>query len=198
MKGDISIRESGGHYYPCSTQSSIGWRVFYVYSIIEDLMRHHRQAEAAEVFRALATWYESKGSSVTEDHRKSMAASLVSMKMDDAAMQHYRKLIEYYPKSYFVSDYTAQMAIILARKRDSTAARKLMESISKEHQQYPDYSYWQARIAAELRQRELAVRLLRKSFDGGRPRISLSHSRWFDFPTLQGFPPFDALVASDR
>lgn len=179
--------------------SSVEWNGFYTYSIIEDLMRHHRTSEATQVFNAFAAWYESRGSAATENERQAMAASLLSLKMDDAAKQHFKKLMEYFPDSYFLAQDIEQLAVISARQGDSVAARKLMESVPKDRQDGDNsYDYWRARVAAELGQREQAVQFLRKSFDGGHPQISLSHSMWFDFPKLEGFPPFEALVASDR
>jgi DNA-binding SARP family transcriptional activator/TolB-like protein len=179
-------------------QSSVDWRAFYVYSIIEDLRRHERQSEAVQVFRALAGWYASKGSAATEDDRRFMAQALLSMKLDRAAEQHFRRLIVYFPASFFRKENTAQLAVILARRGDSAGAFKLLESIPREQQQYADYSYWRSRVAAELGQRSAAVELLRKAFNEGYPQISLSHSVWFDFPKLQAYPAFENLVGPNR
>ena len=128
-----------------------------------------------------------------------MAAALLSLNMDGAARQHLIKLVEYLPDSYFKGGYIEQLAVIAASQGDSVEARRLMESVPSDQQEGDNsYDYWRARVAAELGHREQAVQFLRKSFDGGHSQISLSHAMWFDFPKLQGFPPYESLVASDR
>jgi hypothetical protein len=74
-----------------------------------------------------------------------------------------------------------------------------MQSVSKAEEQWTgENTLWWARIAAELGERDKAVNLLRKAFDQGIPQISLSHSTWYDYPKLQGYPPFESLVSSNR
>jgi hypothetical protein len=92
-----------------------------------------------------------------------------------------------------------QLAVLAAKHGDTTSAIRLMNSVPRDSQQGEgENSYWRARVEAQLGRKLEAVSLLRRAFEEGYPQISLSHSMWYDFPTLQGYPPFEALVASDR
>jgi tetratricopeptide (TPR) repeat protein len=180
-------------------QSPAEWKGFYAYSVIEDMLRHKRQRAASLAFREFSAWYVSRGSSATEPDRRDFSRALFSMNMDEAARNHFSTLIRYFPNSTWRTLYTGHLAVLAAKAGDTASARKLIEFVPSEKQQWSgENKYWRARVAAQMGRRTEAVHLLRQAFDEGYPQISLSHSTWFDFPTLQGFPPFEALVASDR
>lgn len=119
-------------------------------------------------------------------------------RLDEAEAQ-FRKLKIDFPTSTWRTMYGGHVAVLSAMGGDSTAALGLIRSIPKSIEQWPgENTYWNSRVAAELGRKAEAVELLGKAFEEGYPQVNLSHSNWFDFPTLQGYPPFEALVASDR
>jgi tetratricopeptide (TPR) repeat protein len=180
-------------------QSTIGWRAFYAYSIIEDLRRHGHLREQRIVFDVMSTWYEGLGRNATEDDRRNFGSALLSMGLDSLAEQHYKALYAASRKSGWRTSYTGQLARLAAKRGDTAAASRIIELVPEADEQWSgEKNYWRAQVAAELGQRENAVRLLRAAFDKGLPQMSLSHSDWYDFPKLQGYPPFEALVNSTR
>lgn len=179
--------------------SDVEWKVFYVYGIIEDLHRHGRTDEATAVYNLVLPWYQSKGKAVTEADRRFLAQIFYSMKMTGAAERQFSEVLRDFPASTWKTFYTGHLATLAAAKGDTAGVRRLMHSVPKEIQQWPgENSYWRARVAAELGKKGEATRLLQSAFDEGYSQVSLSHSMWYDFPNLQGYPPFEALVASDR
>jgi DNA-binding SARP family transcriptional activator/TolB-like protein len=180
-------------------QSSHAEKVFYAYSMLEDFRRHGRNREASLVYQELLPWYQARGRGATESDRREFGRVLFSLSMDDSAATQFKKLLSDFPKTTWRTNYTGQLAVLAAKHGDSTTANRLINSVSPKAQQWSgENSYWRARVAAQIGHRSDAVALLRRAFDEGYPQISLSHSTWYDFPTLQGYPPFEALVAADR
>lgn len=180
-------------------QSSADAKVFYVYSMLEDFRRHGLNREASLVYQQLVPWYQARGRGATEDDRRDFGSVLFSLSMDDSATIQFRKLLSDFPKSGWRTRYTGHLAVLAAKRGDSITANQLINSVPPKTQQWPgENSYWRARVEAQIGHKPEAVSLLRRAFDEGYPQISLSHATWYDFPTLQGYPPFEALVASDR
>lgn len=179
--------------------SGIEWRVFYVYAILEDLRRHQRYSDAMAVYREVLPWYQATGRDATEADRRFFGQILKSMDLKDRAIAQFRSLLRDFPRSTWRTFYTGHLAVLTAMKGDTAAAARLIASVPKDIQQWKgENSYWRARVTATMRHKQEAVALLQSAFDEGYPQVSLSHSMWYDFPELQGYPPFEALVASDR
>jgi predicted Zn-dependent protease len=175
-------------------QSDNYLRVFYAYSILADLQRHNHDQDAASVYTVVSSWYAAKRASVTEADRIDMGKILFAMHMNADAEKQFRKLLADFPESIYVTPVTGHVAVLTAMRGDTTTALRLMAALPEDNQQ----TFWRARLASELGHRKEAVDLLARAFKEGFPQISLSHSTWYDFPKLQGYPPFEALVASDR
>lgn len=180
-------------------QSDVEWKMFYVYSILEDLRRHGRHTDVAALYRQVAPWYRSKGKTAIEPERREYGRILFSLNANDSANVQFTALLKDFPRGTWRTFYTGHLAVLAAMRGDTAAVRRLMTSVPREIQQWAgENSYWRARVAAQLGKKEEAVGLLQAAFAEGYPQVSLSHSTWHDFPPLQGYPSFETLVASDR
>ena len=183
-------------------QSDVDWRVFYVHSILADLQRHGKDEEAEAIYQQVVPWYEAKGITATESDRCAFGRILFDMHMEAQATAQFRSLLADFPKSDWRTFYIGNLALLAGMRGDSATALRLIDMVPQKDtgNSYVDgTSYWRARVAAQLGHKEEAVRLLGRAFANGMfARRSLSHSMWYDFPTLQGYPPFESMVAQDR
>jgi tetratricopeptide (TPR) repeat protein len=94
----------------------------------------------------------------------------------------------------------AYLGLLAARRGDRAEAERISLRLNGMRQRFRpgpgNASYWRARIAAILGDKETAVRLLKEAFDRGfaydyTPAL---HFR-VDFDSLRGYPPFEALMA---
>lgn len=180
-------------------ESDVEWKLFYVYSVLEDLRRHKRDRDVDGIYRQVLSWYQARGKNVSEAERRYLGLFLFSMNMKDAASNQFAALVRDFATSTWKTHDTGHLAVLAAMQGDSAAAKRLIASVPKTIQRWDgENSYWRARVAAQLGKKDEAVGLLQMAFAEGYPQVSLSHSTWYDFPPLQGYPSFEALVASDR
>jgi hypothetical protein len=90
------------------------------------------------------------------------------------------------------------LALIAARRRETTTARAIADSLANEHPKW-DFgfrTYWRAAVLAQLGDRSQAVELLRQASQQGRPMASWHVDE--ALASLHGYQPFEALIKPDR
>ncbi len=163
-----------------------------------ELRAHGYTAEArAPLDRSLA-WHEARppDEAATGDHRYGYALSLYQSERWDEAEALFRELSAEFPTSV---TYRGYLGVIAARHGDVEAANEIDEQLAAVDRPYllGLNTYWRARIAAVLGDRESAVRLLREAIAAGSPYFRGSQF-WLhsviDFESLSDYPPYQELV----
>jgi hypothetical protein len=155
-------------------------------------LRARSYRDAAQVVNLRAVdWLEARPSEETTQtsHRHALAGALYRAERWSEA----RALLEVLVEEDAI--YTVFLALAVARQGDREAAARLNDALAEVDVPHrPGVQLrWQARVAAVLGDRELAVRLLREGAAAG-----LASDIWMyrdmDLESLRGYPPFDELM----
>ncbi|UCC41573.1 MAG: tetratricopeptide repeat protein, partial [Candidatus Aminicenantes bacterium] len=154
--------------------------------------RGYRQASLQVLERAFK-WFESrtKEESETRSHRVRLARALYTAERWEEAQDIFEALHEEFPDEI---DYLGWLGVVAARRGDKEEAVRissLLENIDRLYI-FGLHTYWRARIASLLGEKENAVRILREALAQGVYYSALHPS--MDFEPLQDYPPFKELI----
>ena len=157
-------------------------------------LRAHGYKEASlQVNDRAIKWLENrpKEEAETARHRGRVAGSLYFAERWEEAQALYKELHKEYPDSI---DYLGWLGTLAARLGDRDEALRIADVLENDERPYlfGDHTYWRARIAALLGEKELAMRLLQEAFAQG-ARIDLYHSD-IDLEPLYDYHPFQELI----
>jgi tetratricopeptide (TPR) repeat protein len=155
----------------------------------------HGYAEAADSLRDWAIeWFESLDAETLADplYRYGHARMLYFDGRFEEAQDLFIALGEESPDSVAYRGYLGSAA---ARLGDREAAMRISASLEALERpfRFGNIPYWQARIAAALGERELAIEKLRQAFDEGFQVTDAFH-RDFDLQALRGYEPFEEML----
>jgi tetratricopeptide (TPR) repeat protein len=140
---------------------------------------------------AALSWYEARPDSQRQVLQSSIAYALYVAQRWKEAKEIYVSLSSRQPDNIH---YLGYLGTIAARQRDTTLARRIdtkLKNINRPYI-YGNHTYWRARIAALLGEKEPAIRLLRDALAQG-----LSHSRMhadIGLESIWDYPPFKELL----
>jgi serine/threonine protein kinase/TolB-like protein len=140
---------------------------------------------------AALSWYEARPDSQRQVLQSSIAYALYVAQRWKEAKEIYVSLSSRQPDNI---NYLGYLGTIAARQGDTTLARRIdtkLKNINRPYI-YGNHTYWRARIAALLGEKEPAIRLLRDALAQG-----LSHSRMhadIGLESIWDYPPFKELL----
>ncbi len=160
----------------------------------EELRAHGFPAASFEAADRAIRWHMSRPAEEVGSwgHRFSLArAYYLRERWDDAAALFERLALEA-PSS---GDAQVYLGVLAARRGDRKAALEVEKKLSgfDAPGMFGRHVYWQARIAAQLGDRERAVALLREAYARGHPFSVLLH-RDMDLEPLRGDPAYEQFM----
>jgi tetratricopeptide (TPR) repeat protein len=162
-------------------------------------LRAHGHKEAAvQILNQVVQWFEGlpQAEKATVGNRDSLARAFYTLDKWDEAESLIRILHNELPVDTVdgVDDY-GYLGLIAARKGDRERALKISQEMKDNKSPYlfGHPTYWRARIAALLGDKEGAVQLLQEAIKQGLDYQNL-YSVPQDFESLQDFPPFQQLM----
>lgn len=155
----------------------------------------HGHAEAAQEIHEWAyDWFESLPDETMAEHlyRHGYARTLYVTGRYDEAESEFLQLARMIPDSVAYRGYIGSIA---ARRGDEDRAMQMLESLETLQRpfRFGAIEYWQARIAAVLDDKDLAVNKLRQAFDAGF-QFSDYVLRDEDLKLLRGYEPYEELM----
>ena len=190
--GDVvAIRQLIEHSFTLPPQPN--WNPASVMRNAATGLRYHGYREAAsEVLDQAARWYENRirEEGATPNLRYLLAVTYYSDERRDEARQLFKELADENPIDFQCAVY---LGLLAARRGDREEAMRISEFLEDIAPPTPPsfgvLAYNQACIAAQLGDKERAVRLLQNSVSQGH-RYALSMYREMDFEPLRDFPLF--------
>ncbi len=163
-----------------------------------ELRAHGYHETALRVAERAVAWYESHPPDDPRNRERRSAEALAYYGAEswEEAGALYEDLAAEFP---YTVNFQGFLGALAARRGDRDEALRISERLAGLNDPY-DFgrdTYWQACIAALLEERELAMELLRESFDAGR-KFSLQVHADLDLAPLWDYAPFEELVASKR
>ncbi|NIR10741.1 MAG: hypothetical protein GTN82_35420 [Candidatus Aminicenantes bacterium] len=158
-------------------------------------LRAHGHIKAyREIVKRTAAWYKNRPpqEAATEKHRYNLARVLYLAEQWDESERISKDLAEKKPDNI---EYKGNLGVLAARKGNQKEARQVLEQLKNMNRPYlfGRHTYWCARIASLLDEKQRAVELLKESFAQGMIyRIDLH--REIDFEPIKDFPPFKELI----
>jgi tetratricopeptide (TPR) repeat protein len=175
---------------PPQRRRSPGWVMRWT---AQELRAHGYRQASLQVIEQAVKWFESrtKKESKSRTHRDNLAQVLYEAERWEKAQDIYEALHKKYPDRM---KYLGQLGVIAVRRGDREEALRissLLESINKPYI-FGSQTYWRARIASILGERENAVKFLREALAQGRVYYDLHPV--IDFEPLQDYQPFKELI----
>jgi DNA-binding SARP family transcriptional activator len=158
-----------------------------------ELRAHGRPAEAAALYERSIAWYRAQpNGDGHEDHRPSLGTVLYEAGEWEEARRLFTLLAEEDPDRL---DYSGFLGVIAGRVGDRAEAERYADRLQGVNRPYSRgaHTFWRARIAAVLGEREQAVELLRDAFAQGHRHGTDTHTD-VDLETLRDYPPYLALI----
>jgi tetratricopeptide (TPR) repeat protein len=158
-----------------------------------ELRAHGHEAAARDVFARALAWYDARPAPerATAARRRWRGMVLYDMGRWDDARAAFERLAAEQPRDPEPRGYLGALA---ARRGDRAAALAADRTLAalREPYLFGRHTYWRARIAALLGERERGVALLRDALQQGRTYLEV-HSE-ADFAPLRAVPAFQELV----
>jgi len=158
-------------------------------------MAAHGHPEAADSLRDWAIeWFESLDAETLANplYRYGHARLLYFDGRVEDAQDLFRALAEESPDSVAYRGYLGSTAARLGERENAMRISNSLEDLDRPFR-FGNIQYWQARIAAVLGERELAVEKLYEAFDQGFQVTDAFH-RDFDLQALRGYEPFEEML----
>ncbi len=153
----------------------------------------NREAGLAVIQRAI-DWYRARPpeEQQTRRHQGRLTFTYYVGEQWDEARAGYERLAAEFPDNM---GYFASLGFLAARRGDREEALRISEALPGMAGPYNFglENYYQANIAALLGERERAVRLLRETYNKGRPWSLRPHVD-LDFDSLHDYPPFQEFI----
>jgi serine/threonine protein kinase len=158
-----------------------------------ELRAHGYRQASLQVLEGALKWLETrpKEESETKIHRTRLALMFYEAERWEEAHDIFKALHQEFPDEM---DYLGWLGVLAARKDDKEEALRISNILERIDRPYifGEHTYWQARIASLLGEKEKAVRLLREALAQGVYYTSLHPE--MDFEPLQDYPPFSELI----
>lgn len=159
-----------------------------------DLDAHGHGAESGPVYERALAWFEGRPADEAEgaSHRSWHAWTLRHSGRLEEARERYRSMVSDAPDNLQLH---GNLGILAAELGDRDGAMEHFRWLQEvdDARRRAGADLWRGYIAAALGERDLAVRLLRLSFDGGQ-----AHFRWLHrdeaLNGLRGYGPFEVVV----
>jgi len=158
-----------------------------------ELRAHGDGAAADSAFTRALRWYADRplGEQATVGGRAKVAMTLYVAGHRDEARRIYERLAREDPRAI---EYRGYLGVLAARSGHRTEALAVERSLGELRGPSPlgRHTYWRARIAALVGERERAVTLLRESLQQGKEYFPVHLEA--DFETLRALPSFQELM----
>jgi tetratricopeptide (TPR) repeat protein len=163
-----------------------------------ELRAHGHKEAAIQVLNQAVQWFESRpqAEKAMAANRLGLAKTFYALDNWDKAEALFEDLHSELPDDNYVGvDYYGYLGSIAARKGNREEALKISQTLkdNKTHYLLGNHTYWRARIAALLGDKEGAVYLLQEAVNQGHDYTDL-YFYPMDFESLQDFPPFQQLM----
>jgi serine/threonine protein kinase/tetratricopeptide (TPR) repeat protein len=159
-----------------------------------ELRAHGHMKAYREIVTRAIDWYKNRppGEAVTEKHRFDLAEFLYLAEQWDESEKIFKDLSRKKPDKI---NYKGYLGVLAARKGNLKEARKISDELKKMSRPYlfGQHTYWCARIASLLGEKQRAVELLRESFAQGKNYGTYLH-QVIDFEPIKDYPPFKELM----
>ncbi len=159
-----------------------------------EMEAHGYHSDAAAVREWAIDWFDSMDQETLAQqlYRYGHARMLYFAGRLDEAEVLFQALADAVPDSV---GYRAYLGSTAARRGDRETAMQISASLEQMSRpfRFGSIPYWQARIAAVLGERELAVTKLREALDQGM-QVSEAFHRDFDLQSLRGYEPLEELL----
>jgi len=159
-----------------------------------ELRAHGHMKPYREIVKRAIDWYKNRPpwETATEKYRHDYSAILYLAEQWDEAEKIFKDLAEKKPDNI---EYKGHLGVLAARKGNLKEARKISDELKKMSRPYlfGEHTYWRARIASLLGEKQHAVELLRESFAQGNVYGTYLHCV-IDFEPIRDYPPFKELM----
>jgi tetratricopeptide (TPR) repeat protein len=176
------------------TSSSLGTPGWVMWEAALELCEHGQMKAYREIVTRAIDWYKNRspGEAAAENHRNDLAAFLYLAEQWDDSERIFKDLSGKKPDNI---QYKGYLGVLAARKGNLKEARKISDELKKISRPYlfGRHTYWRARIASLLGEKQRAVELLRESFAQGRVYGVYLH-QVIDFEPIKDYPPFKELM----
>ena len=159
----------------------------------QELRAHGYRQASLQVIERAVKWFESrtKKESKKREHRSNLAQVLYEAERWEEAQEIYEALHKKYPDRTASLGRLGGIAVRRGDKEKALNISSLLEDIDRPYI-FGLHTFWRARIASLLGERENAVKLLREALAQGRSYTQLHPV--IDFEPLQDYPPFKELI----
>jgi tetratricopeptide (TPR) repeat protein len=176
------------------TSSSVGTPGWVMWEAALELRAHGHMKAYREIVTRAIDWYKNRppGEAATEKHRFDLAEFLYLAEQWDESEKIFKDLSRKKPDKI---NYKGYLGVLAARKGNLKEARKISDELKKMSRPYlfGQHTYWCARIASLLGEKQRAVELLRESFAQGKNYGTYLH-QVIDFEPIKDYPPFKELM----
>jgi tetratricopeptide (TPR) repeat protein len=160
----------------------------------QELRAHGHKEDSLKISDEAVEWYKGRPAEETakEENRYYLADALYLAERWEEAQKIFEALLAEKPDNI---DYKGYLGTIAARLGDREKALRISDELKALTKPYlfGEHTYWRARIASLLGDKEQAVALLRESFAQGRTYGVYLH-RDMDLEPLRDYPPFRELI----
>ncbi|MDH3497905.1 MAG: protein kinase [Gemmatimonadota bacterium] len=167
-------------------------------SVAAELRAHGHTAASHRAAERAVAWFDSRpdDEAAAVPARVGRAMALYLAERWQTAETIFQEVAAGSPRDLNVQGY---LGVLAARRGDRGEARRISAHLTSLADPY-DFGrdvYWQACIAAQLRELDRAMVLLREAYDRGRS-FDLQLHRDIDLEPLHGYPPFEEFLAPKR
>jgi len=159
-----------------------------------ELRAHGHMNAYRETVTRTIDWYKNRppGEAAAENHRIGLAKTLYMAEQWDQSESIFKDLSGKKPDNIYYKGYLGLLAV---RKGNLKEARKISNELKKLSRPYlfGGHTFFCARIASLLNEKQRAVELLRESFAQGRVYGVFLH-QVIDFEPIKEYPPFKELM----
>lgn len=160
-------------------------------------LREHKHMNAyREIAGKAVAWYESKQREepISEYQRYKYGLALYVAEQWEKTESIFKKLAAGTPDDV---ELKGILGAIFARKGDRRAGERIMAELNQMDRPYifGEHTFWQARIAALLGEKEQAIQLLREAFSQGLPYGPFLLGAMMDLESLRDHPSFKELLS---
>jgi len=175
-----------------SAEADTPWQV--MLTAIEELRAHGHEGVAQEIGERAVEWCRNRYSAepTTVENRARLADALYQVRQFEEAEILYTELAAENPDNI---DYRGYLGVLAARKGNPGLATEISGELGRVDRPYlfGANTFWRARIASLLGDRDQTMELLRAAFAEGRSDWNDLHNN-IDLEPVWDYPPFQELI----
>jgi serine/threonine protein kinase/tetratricopeptide (TPR) repeat protein len=165
---------------------------WHMFNAARELRVHRYKKASLQLIERMFRWLESRPEeSESRSHRYGLAVVLNMAEQWEEAQEIFEALHKEFPDDF---SFLGWLGVLAARRGDKQEALRISSLLEKMDRPYlfGQHTFWRARIASLLGEKENAVRLIREALAQGLSYAALHPV--MDFEPLQEYPPFQELI----